>query len=495
MALVWFSGCETGGPVGGNGSEFSALSNGGGGTPSFATSPVRTGTYSLLTPHDGYARIHIAYSSSATTVLRLYFRVTSNPTNTVPIILCANSTSASARGWRMWLTSAGKIGWDFNALGGGSPAGTGADSVSLTDWNLLEVKLTRDATVGGMEIVLNGVQQVSDFTHSTTSGTSLTTMTVFFGNDLDQPGTNQSGISINWDDMAFATGSTYIGPGGCIAVQGKAGTPTYNAWTKNGGATSAADAWSETPWSGTKNCSDNVVSDRQTMLVDDAAVVSKIASGSTINGAMVLCVAKIVTSGNFKITHRISGVDTDSATKALSTVDTMEPNGVNGDSMDVFTPSYADLTSGTMEIGAVANSTNVATVEDVWLMVDFTPPPPPQTGSVVITGYAPTVDNPGGPTTTSITPGTGALVLTGPFFVRVLRIGDLLLSWNVLEKLDEILPLFWDVFGPGTVGTLALSWTVKQSITPLPVTWRVVPNLPALFVDIQGPVSTVVEIS
>jgi hypothetical protein len=495
VALSWFSGCESGGPVAGAGSEFSALSNGGGGTPTFQTSTVRSGVYALLTPHDGYARIHIAYASSATNVFRLYFRVTSNPTNTVPIILAANSTSSTARGWRVFLTSAGKIGWSFNNLGSNPPDGTGADSVSLTDWNLLEVKLTRDTTVGGMEIFLNGVQQVSDFTHSTTSGTSLTTTTLFFGNDLDQPGTNQSGIDIWWDDMAFATGSTYIGAGQCVAIQGKAGTPTYDAWTKNGGATSAADAWSETPWSGTKNCSDNVVSDRQTMLLDDAAVTSKIPSGSVINGAMLLAVAKIVTSGNFKLTHRISGVDTDSATKVLSTTDTMEPNGVNGDSMDVFTPSYADLTSGTMEIGAVSNSTNTATVEDMWLMVDFTPPPPPGTGSVVITGYAPTVSNPGGATTTSITPGTGALVLTGPFFVRVLVIGDLVLSWNVLEKLNEIMPVFWDVFGPGPVGTLALTWTVKESITPLLLQWRVIPNLQALFVDIQGPVATVVEIS
>ena len=493
--LVWFSGCESGGPVAGAGNEFSVLSNGGGGTPSFQTTTKRSGSYGLLTPHDGYARIRIAYSSSATTVLRFYYRVTSNPTNTVPIILAANTTASSARGFRLWLTSGGKIGWDFNALGGGSPAGTGADSVSLSDWNLIEVKFVRDAAVGGMEIFLNGVQQVSDFTHSTTSGTSLTTMTVFFGNDLDQPGTNQSGIDMWWDDLAFGTGSTYIGAGQCLAFQGKAGAPTYDAWTKNGDTTAAA-CWSQTPWDSAKNCTDAVVADRQTMLLDDSAVATGIASGSVINGAMLLCVAKIVTSGNFKLTHRISGVDTDSATKALSTTDTMEPNGVNGDSMDVFTPSYSDLTSGTMEIGAVANSANQVTVEDMWLMVDFSPPAPPGTGSVDITGYAPTVDNPGGATTTNITPSTGALVLTGPQFVRVLEIGPLIVQWNDLLSLSVPLPVDWDVVSPGAVGTLPVTWDVLDTLLSLPVTWRVVPNLQPLFsADIQQPTTVVVEIT
>lgn len=495
--LVWFSGCETGGPSPNNntgaGSEFSAISNGGAVSPSFVTSPVRTGTYALITPHDGYARIHIAYASNATTVLRFYYKVTSNPSATVPILLAANTTSASARGWRLWLTTAGKIGWDFNALGGGSPAGTGADSVSLTDWNLIEVKFVRDATVGGMEIFLNGVQQVSSFATSTTTGTSLTTMTVFFGNDLDQPGTNRSGIDMWWDDMAFGTGSTYVGAGGSVAIQGKAGAPTYNAWTKNGGATSAADAWSETPWSGTKNCSDSVVADRQTMLVDDAAVSAKIAAGSVINGAMVLAVAKIVTSGNFKLTHRISGVDTDSATKVLSTTDTMEPNGVNGDSMDVFTPAYSDLTSGTMEIGAVSNSTNTATVEDVWLLVDFIPPQPPGTGAVVITGQTPTVSNPGGPTTTNITPNAGAVTITGTQ-PRINLIGNLVIIWNDISPLNAILPLLWNIVSPGPVGQLPIQWNDRQTIISLTVTWRVIPDLiPTFDVTIQRPVATIVE--
>lgn len=494
--LLWFCGCEAGGPVPndntGAGNEFSSFSNGGGGSPSVVTTTPRTGTYCLSVPTLGIARLRISNASSTTRFIRFAFKASSNPSSPV-IIFGSNSSSNSptARGFHVWLNTNGTLGWAFD-LGESGPVASGSDPILLGQWNLIEVKMVRDAAVGGMEIKLNEVVQVSSFATSTTTNTSLTVATFYWGNDIFQA--TSSGETFFFDDFAYAT-DAYPGDGGCVAIQGKAGAPTYDAWTKNGDTTAAA-CWSQTPWDSAKNCTDAVVADRQTMLLDDSAVATGIASGSVINGAMLLCVAKIVTSGNFKLTHRISGVDTDSATKALSTTDTMEPNGVNGDSMDVFTPSYSDLTSGTMEIGAVANSTNQVTVEDMWLMVDFTPPTPPGTGSVGITGYAPTVDNPGGATTTNITPSAGALVLTGPQFVRVLEIGPLIVQWNDLLSLSVPLPVDWDVVSPGAVGTLPVTWDVLDTLLSLPVTWRVVPNLQPLFsADIQQPTTVVVEIT
>lgn len=383
--LVWFSGCETGGPVAGAGIEFSVFSNGGGGSPSVQTSVKRSGSYGLLTPHDALARIRHNYASNATTYIRCYFRPTANPNNPVVIIANMNSNASTARGFHVWLNTNGTVGWAFN-LGEAGPVSSGSDTVLLNDWNFLQVKLVRDAAVGGMEIYLNDVLQVSSFATSTTTGTSLTTSQTFFGNDVFQPGTDQSGIDIYWDDCAFGFGG-YIGAGQSVAVQGKAGAPTYNAWTKNGGAT-AAECWSETPWSNGKNCSSNVSGDIQSMLVNDTALNSAIGASDTINGAIVLAVGKesSATAPALKILRRSGGSDTLSANLFTTTTDTMRPNPVDSESLSVFVDTLANL--GALEIGCQWNSSaQTVTIEDMWLLVDFTPaaPPPAPTGGWLIT--------------------------------------------------------------------------------------------------------------
>lgn len=408
--LVWFSGCECGPPDGsGFGKEFTSLSNGGGGLPTIQSTTKRSGTYGLKLPVDGSARASAGtYSSNATTYFRGYFQIGANPTNAIIILSAGSSSSLSSSRFQLWLNTNGTLGWDYNTPAGSSgPAASGSDAVNLGAWNRIEIKYVRDASAGGMEIYLNGVLQVSSFATATTTGTSLTTMTLFFVNDAKVPGTGQSGQDMYWDDMAFGFGG-YIGAGQCVAVQGKAGTPTYDAFTKNVGAT-ADECWSETPWSGTKNCTSSTIAQRQTMLVNDTALNAAIGASDTINGAMVLAVTKIVTSGNCKLTRRIGGVDTDSATKILGTVDTLIPEGLDH-TMDVFVDTRANLASA--EIGVVANSTNLLTVEDVWLVVDFTPDPNPDitpgTGSLTLTGQLVTTQGAG-----SITPGTGALALVG----------------------------------------------------------------------------------
>lgn len=518
--LVWFSGCETGGV-----NEFSATSTGGGPGVSADSGTKRTGSYGLKVGHDGYARAKTNFSSNATTVLRCYFRVTSNPTNTVPVLLVANSTSASARGFRLYLTTAGKIGWGFNTTFGDSPDGTGADSVSLTDWNLLEVKMVRDATVGGMEIFLNGVQQVSDFTHSTTSGISATTLTAFFGNDLDQPGTNQSGIDIWWDDMAFGTGSTYIGAGGSVAVQGKAGAPTYDAWTKVGDITAAA-CWSETPFSTAKACTDILTGDKQTMLVDDSALNGLVGATDVINGAMVRFVAKSASGApTIKVLRRTSGSDVLSSAFSLGTVDRMIPDPVNGDSLGIFVDTRANL--GGSEIGAESESSTILeTVEDVWLLVDVSPNPnisiTPSAGGLVITGQQADRTDSDSPT---FRPGSGSLSLTGqpvskqPFaagagamaltghVARVSVLQGLLVKFDIWDPVTTPLVVLFDVqagLGSSPTPFLVSFDIIEQNVTPFLITFDIVPaalvdRLSSATVvagkkrsgDVQGPVAKV----
>ena len=516
--LVWFSGLETGGPVGGLGSEFDAMSNGGGGTPTYQTLTKRTGTYGLLTPHDGLVRIRANFASNATTFLRCYFRVTSNPAATIPIVVSANSTSSTARGWRVFLTLTGILGWSFNNLGNSPPDATGGPAVSLTGWNLLEVKFVRDVAVGGMEIFLNGTLVVSDFTHATTSGTSLTTTVLFFGDDTDQPGTNRSAIDINWDDFAFATGQ-YIGAGGSVAVQGKSGAPTYNAWTKNGAADSFG-AWSQTPWDSTKNCSDTVSADRQTMLVDGVTLQSLIAAGSVINGAMIGMVGHSTTAtGNAARTRRIGGVDTDGANRNVPlTTDTFMPQGQNLDPTEIFVDTLANLAAA--EIGVVRgpqNAGNAVTIEDVWLMVDFAPPAAPSLNRDEalpvewLTGLKRDELLPVDATSPSNLIRRDELLpvelFSNNFFiVRDEKLpvewtggpqGSLLLIWSVRNKLFVPFVLTWNVISKRLVQQFQLKWTVRQSLAlqPLVLRWNVIPNLVPIFTgnDIQLPTITITK--
>jgi hypothetical protein len=102
-----------------------------------------------------------------------------------------------------------------------------------------------------------------------------------------------------------------------------------------------------------------------------------IASGDTINACRAVGIAKTsntASSATLGIRHRVGGVDTTSAPHTLTTTDAVYRG-------TVFTTSTTNLDSA--EIGAVRNAgSRTLTVEDMWLMVDYTaaggePEPPP----------------------------------------------------------------------------------------------------------------------
>lgn len=239
-------------------------------------------------------------------------------------------------------------------------------AISPSTVNLIEVKLVISATVGVLELKVNGVVAAT-------------------GSGLNTGATNVDEVRLNGAAITNGSGLTqldhfilrddaYPGPGYSIARQGVAGTPTYDAWTKNGAAT-AALCWSETPFSATKNCSNIGLGNAQTMLVGSFNSAGSAPEGSglissidTINAGKTAMIAKSTVSGNLSIRRRVAGSDTDTV-KAITTADAYYDDGI-------WTPTFTNLTAGTTEIGAVDTVAAVTdTVEDMWLIVDYTQGP------------------------------------------------------------------------------------------------------------------------
>lgn len=509
--IQWFAGAEIGSLNEFNRSPVGNPSSGGS-QPTAQTSIKRTGSYAVKCPQDGLVKSTVT-NLAATVFVRFYFKASAFPTHTVPI--CGFATSNAFAKVNLMLNTNGTLGWFFGTIPSSSTT-SGATPIDTSGWNFIEIKFFRDASAGGLEVFLNGVLQFSDFTSSpnTTAGTAATTMIFYFGNDLNQNG-SQSGEDMYFDDMAVATGA-YIGAGGSIAVQGKAGSPTYDAWTKNGDTT-AALCWSETPFSTGKNCSDTTPTDRQTMLVNDTILNSLVGAGDTINAAFILSIAKAATSGSLKTTRRIGGVDTDGADRGLAITDTAFPNQLNGDDLNIFTDTRANL--GAAEIGFVRGATgsgNAATVEDVWLLVDFTPNPnisiTPSAGALVVTGQILTVtdsDSPKiRPNTGTLnlvgrqpgsnhkTPGAGSLGLVGGR-ARVFVASALTVTFNIADTVPRF-PLLVS-FDIENLSQPPTPLTVKFDIQtidgdPLTVTFDILGDIVnrRLKNDVQGPVARVV---
>lgn len=226
------------------------------------------------------------------------------------------------------------------------------------------------------DLAANGIVQLwvdGSLYINTTHTTDVTaTTTSHFNVQSSYP----AGREVAYDNIRMDTGTLIpSGRGIVIARQGKAGTPTYNAWTKNNAAT-AALCWSFTPLSTAQNCSDSVLNDAQTMLV---APFSQWGPGTGGHGnevlgaydmiktAKVVMIAKTASVGNTKMRYRVGGVDTDT-TVALTTADAYYQSGFFTD-----TPTNLDA----YEIGVVQGQSGVVqTVEDMWLMVEYVPAGP-----------------------------------------------------------------------------------------------------------------------
>ena len=347
QSVQYFTGFETG-----DASEVSAVGAGN----SVQSSTVRTGGYALKAA-GASAGCSLTTTLSATQlVYRGYIQLSGVPAQTRD---CFRELVGSTPRLRLELLTTRKL----TALDGGT--GTlgltgvnGTTVLNTGQWYRIEVVL--DLAAGGVvQVYIDGVIEINTTHTSDVTAAPTTTVNVY--------GDSTNGVF--YDDIRIDTGGlNLIGAGHCAMRQGVAGTPTYDAWTKTGTTTSAL-AWSETPFSATKNCNDTSLSAKQTMLVALFSTgTPAISSGATINACKIALVGKSsVTAGgagNFDILRRVGGADTVTAA-TFTTADKYFQT-------EIFTDTTANLDA--YEVGAQHLSVAAThTVEDVWMMVDYTP--------------------------------------------------------------------------------------------------------------------------
>lgn len=351
QVISFFTGFETG-----DASELAA-----GGTVQSAI--VRTGGYAL----QGLTSQTAIFIPSATQIaMRFGFYATDTFSNS--IIVRPRITSGGSVIMTLETTTAGNLTIKDAASMLGLTTVVGSTVLSAARWYWIDFVL--DLAAGGVvKVWINGALEINT-THSTNATASAFTSIGLLG-----PATPHS---YYFDDVRIDTGGVSpVGNGRCIARQGinsKATTPTYTAWTKNG-LTTSGECWSETPFGTTNNCTDTLLNDAQTMVVDKFSVdpsravegTQAISSAATINAVKVCAIAKIsvTTSQAQAIRRRVSSTDTD-ALVTLTTSDAFY-------STAIFTDTAANLDA--YEIGMATNATGLGTrtVEDMWMMVDYTP--------------------------------------------------------------------------------------------------------------------------
>ena len=347
MAVAYIAGFETG-----DASEVSSLGTG----ASIQSVTVRTGGYALKQAATN-TNLKNGMMSTTQSIIRVYAYFPATPAASTGVI---QEVSVAPLGRIILIyTSTGKLRVQDNSAGMGLTTTTGATTVSAAVWHLIEMAI--DLAAGGVvKVWLDGVLEIN-VTHTTDVSASVTDRYILIG----AAATNE----FFFDDIRVDSGSlAQIGHGRCIARQGLAGTPAYDAWTKNGAAT-AALCWSDTPFNTATNCSDTVLNDAQTMLVEKFSVIqsghgSEVIGGSeTVNACKVAMIAKTAIAGNSDMRRRVDGVDTDT-TKALTTSDAYYDSGI-------FTDTAAKIDA--YEIGVQSLLATLTTVEDMWMMVDYVP--------------------------------------------------------------------------------------------------------------------------
>lgn len=347
MTIFYWTGFETG-----DGSELPVLGTG----ASIQTTTVRTGGYALKQDNTAGQTVFTNTISTTKAVARVYFRFDFSTPAGSPGRLISFDLTVSGNPLLVMLNASRQLVVSDSV----AATTTGATVLAINTWYRIELICDMSVPNGVLKVLLNGATEIN------TTDSSGSTDTILQVRTIGDTAGNQY-----WDDVRIDTATlTAIGAGMIIARQGIAGTPTYDAWTKNGAAT-AALCWSETPFATGKNCSDNVLNDAQTMVVDKFSFdplrsvegAQGINTGDTINAVKVGIVAKTAVAGNITIRRRVGGADTD-ATVALTTSDAYRETAF-------FTDTVPNLDA--YEIGVKNPLTaTTETVEDMWMMVDFT---------------------------------------------------------------------------------------------------------------------------
>jgi hypothetical protein len=395
MAVKFFSGFETG-----DTKEWvvsSSLS------PGVSTDVVTAGGYSLKLNWDSTGNRDVFNNGQniATAYFRFWLYSSAAGTAGNSAILRTDRSSDLAQMSSVILVTDGVGGLKLRLRNETGAAQVGSDfAISPNVWNLIENKVVPGTGNATLELKVNGA--VVATASNLTMGPSSVGRYV-----LGKPSGITGGTGFIWIDDFLVKDDAYPGPGYCIARQGVAGTPTYNAWAKNGAAT-AALCWSETPFATGKNCSNIGLNNVQTMLVGSfnsagsaQEGLGTISSYATINATKTGFVAKATVAGNISIRVRAGGADTDTV-KAVTTTD--------GYYEVLNSLTYTNLTDGTLEIGAVDDVAGVTdTVEDMWQQADYTPGTATQTLTATSTS-TPTLQKSVGKTLSATSTSTPSLV-------------------------------------------------------------------------------------
>lgn len=371
--VLFFSGYETG-----DFKEWGVTQ----GAPAVDTVQVTRGGYSFKSAPSTNSDAFASLGVSATTVYSR-FNFYSNAVNTnaagqaIQLVFFETAGAAIVATVQV-LAGANSTGTlNMQILNGSTQIGP-SYPISANAWHDIETKLVISATVGIMELKIDG-SVVASGSNLNTGSTAITQASVGF-NFATGPFTGNSWI----DDVTFRN-DQYPGPGYTIARQGAVGTPTFTGWTCTALAGGVYQDWSETPFSATNNCSSatSTVGVVQTMLMGSFGAsgsgtegTGTISSSDTINAAKTGLVGKITAGGStnsIAVRQYVGGSATDSNCTNSAT------DAFCGGA--IWSPTFANLTDGTTELGAVDNNiitaggTKTAQVEDEWEIVDSQPAP------------------------------------------------------------------------------------------------------------------------
>ena len=351
------------------------------GTPVISSSTVHSGGYSYETNGSNvsfYAKHYPGGTNPTSIYSRSYMNFTALPSAANVIEQVVNTSSGGIA--TLELNTNGTL-TAKNGSSTGTVVGTSSTALSANTWYRIDFKVVVSATVGIIEVRVNGSVVISAINQNT--GTTA------IGSDVYGP--RLTSQDIFWDDI-YEDDSAYAPDGKVIARQPIIGTPTYNSWTKTG----ADPYWADTPTNtSTYATSVNGTNVAQTKLIGSFSTTQSghgseiIGIGDTVNSMYVVNYQKRGSGGaqTYSIRVRVGGTDTDTAVTLTTSDDYYEST--------FSSPTLSNLNS--MEAGGVYSGSNALyTIEDLWVMVDYTPQPvldhylvtiaTPQTAGVCSTG-------------------------------------------------------------------------------------------------------------
>lgn len=342
MGVVHFNGFETG-----DASGMDALASG----FSVQSTTKRTGTYGLK--HDGTVAVvnqtviptkqNIAAMYARASVLIHKIATPGSNTNAGVLQIAKQLYAGSIALVIAQINTAGVF--KFFVLDSASATLYTSPALNLDQHYVIELGVEVSATVGRIAFRLDGATLYD-------SGPTLNTGTSN-AYDLVVQGFQSTGVGDTyWDDVCVRDDG-FPGVGRVIARQGLAGTPNADAFTKTSSQT-AAQVWSETPFSATNEAHSTNRSQAQTMLVADVCGgTNAMSQRSIVNACKVVSIMKETGSGTaatYSQRRRIGGADTDTS-QTLTSSDAAYTDGI-------WSATVAQLQAA--EIGAVRGTDSAA---------------------------------------------------------------------------------------------------------------------------------------